>query len=597
VRKAAIGSTRTQVSRTLSVSSPVGGWNARDPLAEMKPNEAVILDNFFCTPFDVTVRNGYSNFATGMTGAVNTVASYSPPSQAVRLFAWAGTNIYDASAGGVASIALSGLVSSTHQHVNFGTAGGNFLVACSGVEYPVVYNGTNWGNIQGAAFNTTVTSIISVGTIATVTMAAAHGLLTGMKVVISGFTPAGYNGTYSIVVTGLTTFTYTLSSALGVTTVTGTATASGIFAITGVDPKLFNNVAVFKARLWFVEKSSLRVWYMPTLSIGGAAQVFDFSSLFNRGGNIVAMGDWSLDAGYGMDDYAVFISSEGQVAIYKGTDPATAATWSLIGIYDIGSPIGKRCLTKYAGDVLVIGQDGLLPLSKALMSSRVNTSEALTDKIQHVTSDYVSQFGNIFGWETTLYPKENMVLVNVPYNNTQSYQLVMNTISGAWSRFIGWNAHCFELHEDSLYFGGEGVVCKAWDTQADNGANIEFEALQSFNYFGNSGQLKQVKMLRPIISTDGNASILLGVNTDYDTTQPTGKPTFSAANPLPATWDGASSLWDGVLMWGGDLQIKRDWQTAFGLGYCIAAHMKGASKSIKIRWASTDYLLQVGGVI
>jgi hypothetical protein len=169
----------------------------------------------------------------------------------------------------------------------------------------------------------------------------------------------------------------------------------------------------------------------------------------------------------------------------------------------------------------------------------------------------------------------------------------MNTISGAWSRFTGWNAACFELHGDALFFGANGVVCKAWDTQADNGVNINFEAQQSFNYFGNGGQLKQVKMLRPIISTDGTPGILLGVNTDFDLTAPTGVPTFSPSTM--ATWD--SSVWDGAITWGGDLQVKRDWQTAFGLGYCISAHMKGASANVKLRWAATDYLVDEGGVL
>ena len=246
MRKPQKALTRTQVSRTLSVPSPVGGWNARDPLAEMKTNEAVQLDNFFCTPFDVMVRYGYSNQSTGITGAVNTLVSYSPPTGSLKLFAFAGANVYDASnVGAVGAPKLSGITLDRQQHVNYGTAGGNFLIACSGSEIPYVYNGTQWGPIQAAAFNTAVTSVTSVGTTATVTMAAAHGLLTGMSVTLSGFTPAGYNGTYVITVTGLSTFTYTLASAQGVTTVTGTATPTAGFVITGVNPALFNNVAIF----------------------------------------------------------------------------------------------------------------------------------------------------------------------------------------------------------------------------------------------------------------------------------------------------------------------------------------------------------------
>ncbi len=596
MRKAQQQHTRRQVSRTLSVSAPVGGWNARDPIAEMKKTDAITLENFFCTPYDVQLRYGYSNFVTGISGTVNTLASYSPPAASVKLFAAAGANVYDASnAGAVGAAVVGSNVSDKWQHVNFGTAGGNFLVMANGSDLPLVYNGTSWGNIFAAAFNTAVTSITSVGTLATVTMANPHNLKTGMQVVVSGFTPAGYNGTYTITVTGASTFTYVLAGALGVTTVTGIVTPATNFAITGVAPASLISVTAFKNRLFFIEKTSTRAWYLPVLSIGGAAAQLDFGSLFSRGGYLMAMGTWSLDAGYGMDDYAVFVSSEGQVAVYKGTDPAAAATWALVGIYDIGSPIGRRCLMKYAGDLTIICQDGLAPLSKALMSSRVNSQEMLTDKIQHAIGDYIVAYSANFGWETVLFPKENMLLMNVPVNGGTSVQVAMNTISGAWSRFTGWNAACWELHGDNLYFGTSGKVCKAWDTTADNGTNINFNAQQSFNYFGSGSQLKKVNMVRPIIATDGTPTILFGVNVDFDTSDPQGNPSFAPYAQAVAVWD--SSTWDGASVWGGEMTIKRDWQTAFGIGYCIAGHMKGYAQGLRLRWSSTDFLVDDGGVL
>lgn len=512
MRQAAAGVTRRQVSKTASVSSPVGGWNARDPLAEMKPTDAVILDNFFCTPYDVRVRYGYSTWATGLSGTVETLASYSPPSGTVQLFACSGGNIYNVTtAGAVGAAVQSGLTANRWQHVNFGTAGGNFLYLVNGADAPRYWDGAAWTNA----------------------------------------------------------------------------------AITGVTPANLINVTAHKARLWFCEKGSLTAWYLPTLSISGAATAFPMSSLFNRGGYLMAVGTWSLDAGYGMDDYWVAVTSEGQVAVYKGTDPASASTWALIGIYDIGAPIGRRCLTKYAGDLLVICRDGLAPLSKALMSSRVNSQEMLTDKIQHVMSDYVTTYGANFGWETTLYPNENMLFVNVPISSTASYQLVMNTISGAWSRFIGWNASTFELHGDLIYYGGTGTVYKAWDTLADNSTNITFEAQQAFSYFGNAGQLKQVKMLRPVLSFSGLPTVLLGVNADFDQTRPIGP--ISTPRYAWGLWD--SATWDSSLWGSDDLVINRDWQTSFAMGYCIAAHMVGAGQSFQLRWASTDFLLQSGGVV
>lgn len=58
-----------------------------------------------------------------------------------------------------------------------------------------------------------ISSITSSSLTATVTTTSAHGLSTANVVAISGASPAGYNGTYSITVTGSTTFTYTLTTA------------------------------------------------------------------------------------------------------------------------------------------------------------------------------------------------------------------------------------------------------------------------------------------------------------------------------------------------------------------------------------------------
>lgn len=57
-----------------------------------------------------------------------------------------------------------------------------------------------------------VSTITRVGTLATLTTSQPHLRYTGEIVTISGALPAQYNGTYTITVTGPTTFTYTMAS-------------------------------------------------------------------------------------------------------------------------------------------------------------------------------------------------------------------------------------------------------------------------------------------------------------------------------------------------------------------------------------------------
>jgi hypothetical protein len=72
----------------------------------------------------------------------------------------------------------------------------------------------------------TISSITNSTTTATLTTAANHNLTTGAFVTVSGATPSAYNGTFSITVTGDTTFTYTM-----LTDPAGSATVVGSYKV------------------------------------------------------------------------------------------------------------------------------------------------------------------------------------------------------------------------------------------------------------------------------------------------------------------------------------------------------------------------------
>ena len=68
----------------------------------------------------------------------------------------------------------------------------------------------------------------------------------------------------------------------------------------------------------FVKRDSLKAYYLPVASIGGAAQDVSLSGVFQRGGKLLLGATWSLDSGDGMDDKCVFVSDRGEAAIYSG---------------------------------------------------------------------------------------------------------------------------------------------------------------------------------------------------------------------------------------------------------------------------------------
>jgi hypothetical protein len=359
-------------------------------------------------------------------------------------------------------------------------------------------------------------------------------------------------------------------------------------AITGVTTTSLVHVNVYQRRLWFVEKDSFKVWYLPVVSIGGAAQSFDLSSLFSQGGYLVSMTTISADSGTGMDDFAVFLSSEGEIAVYKGIDPSSAATWYLVGVYTVGAPVGRRCATSYGADALIISKDGVLPMSKAMLLGRTNTSISITDKIQQAMSEATSSYGSTFGWEICVYPEENLVIMNVPATSG-SQQFVMYAINGSWCKFTGWAASTFARMGSSLYMGMNGKVMHAYYGTSDNGAVINGEALPSFQYHGGMVS-KRYTMARPITSIENQSvGVLLGLNIDFDQSPPTGTPSVSQSNiPL---WDTAT--WD-TSVWGNNYTIQKSWQTVGGVGYCAALHMKVAGLYSGLRWQSVDYIFERG---
>jgi hypothetical protein len=520
--------------------------------------------------------------------------SYASPTT-TKLFAATATIIYDASTS-TATSSLTGNTNGKWIHSMITTAGGSFMPAVNNVDPMVVYDGTRWS--RSATTNTaqTISTITRGGTgnlTATLTTASAHNLVTGNTITVAGATPAEFNGTYRITVTNATTFTYTMATApSGNATVMGTYTID--YFITGKNSNTFAYVNLFKERLYFVEEDSLNFWYLPVDSINGAVTKFPLGGIFKNGGYLQAMGTWTIDAGYGVDDLAVFVTSNGEVAVYKGSDPSDPTDWALVGIWNIGSTFARKCVFKYGGDILLLTQQGLVPLSAGLQSTRLDPRVNITDKIFYAISKAADLYATNFGWQVNYLAKYNMLILNVPVeNNTEQY--VMHNITKSWCRFTNINANCWEMSNEDMYFGGTGFVARFYDSFADEGTNIKGFVQQAYSYFESRGQQKRFTMVRPILQTDnGLPTVLCGLSTDYETVELTNQISFNPAILLTGEWD--LDVWDNA-NWGGGLVTTKTWQGVTGLGYAGSVSMNVASQGIEFHWASTDYVMEKGGVI
>ena len=363
-------------------------------------------------------------------------------------------------------------------------------------------------------------------------------------------------------------------------------------AITGITTSDVSNIAKFKTRVILCKKDTLSFYYLPNNAIAGAATEFPLGALFSKGGYLMATSTWTLDGGEGPDDYFVAITSEGEVAVYRGTDPSSAATFALVGVYQLAKPMGKRCFVKLASDTAVITQDAIYPLSKSLGMAKVDRRPAISNKIQRVYNEFAQAYSDLFGWSVTLFPEASMLLVNVPILNypalgiIYSYQFVMNTMTGAWCRFTGMHAECFTAFDGQLYYALHNKVYQAWDGLSDNGANIIGRGKTAFNPLGTGGA-KHITMLKPMISAGAAIELQLGIDMDFeDTTLQSSSASYVQSLSL---WDSAE--WDSS-KWNGNSLIISKWRTAAcKMGRVAATRLRCAAKDVSMTWIATDLLV------
>lgn len=423
------------------------------------------------------------------------------------------------------------------------------------VESLMAYHGPSTTQKLFGARGTSVFDVTASGAVG----AAAVSSLTNARMQHTNFTTPGGS------------FLYWVNGADAPRSFDGSSWATP--SITGITATQAVHVNSHKRRIWFILINSTKAAYLPTDSIAGAASTFDLGPFMTKGGYLVAMATWTMDSGWGPDDFAVFVTSRGQVIVYAGTDPASADTWVLKGVYDLGPPIGRRCFSKVGGDLSLITVDGVVSLQQAITMDRaVARKAAITSNIQAAFNLSAKSARTNFGWQMQVYPTGTAAIINVPLTeSTLAHQYVMNTLTGAWCRYTGQNAACWEVFNDRLMMGGlGGVVYEADKGNKDAGNLIVGDIKTAFSHLGARGVNKRYSMMRANMRSDGLAIPLLRLNTNYSEVAPA-----AAASPFAqsgARWNEFN--WnDGTLYAGSQVNLN-DWVAADGEGTNAAVRMR-----------------------
>ncbi len=499
-----------------SVPAPVGGWNARDALAEMPATDAIALENWFPRTSYCEIRGGYTEHATGMTGNGKTLAVHNALAGTSTIYCYTASGIYDVTSAGAVGASKLARTEGKHQWTMMGDGTSNWLIACNGVDKPAYFDGTTWTAVDNAT----------------------------------------------------------------------------VPALTGVTTTTLIAPMVFKGRLFFIEKDKNKFWYLAAGAVGGALTAFALDGEARRGGYLMALATLTVDAGDGPDDRFVAITSEGEVIIYQGTNPSSAASWEKVGSYFIGRPIGRRCVTQWGGDLVVLTQNGAFPLSKAIQSTVIDNKQAMSFKIENAFNDAAKDYFSVFGWKVIIYPKQSAMLVNIPYaEDGRHEQFVMNTITGAWCKFTGWNAEDFCIMGNEMYFTSGTKTYKAWTGWVDGTNDVVAYGKTAFSYFGRKDAVKKVDLFRPVLSANGSISFLTGIDVDFQDNALIG--TASYSTPTISLW--GTALW-GTGLWSGGLAVLKKWTSPSHFpGKAISGKIKIANRVYQIQWMAHEYIFEPGG--
>jgi len=361
-----------------------------------------------------------------------------------------------------------------------------------------------------------------------------------------------------------------------------------------INTSTLSYVSVHQRALFFLEKDSMNFYYLPIDSISGEVKRFPVGGLFRKGGKLVCMGSWTVDGASGPDDMAVFITSEGQAAVYNGTDPNVAANWNLRGVFDVGIPLGPNPIFKLGGDLLILTTYGLTSLTKLFKDGWTSAKSTLTDIIFSYFQEVSQNNEASKEWKVVANPKLNLLLVNVPGTASRpQQQLAMNLVTGAWTVFKGWNTSCWELFQGQLYAGIGSSVGKMWTKSDDFGQRIPCYANCAWTYLSPRARTKQVNLIRFLTRVAGELSIAAGIDVDFQPSQ--------AYYPLSFIGLPISRFDDGVwnsATWSQVEKMQTDWLTIPSQeGFCLAPILRVFAGDATFQWSATDVTYTVGGLM
>ena len=405
--------------------------------------------------------------------------------------AWSDDTFYIYSAGTLTAVTYSGSQTITDGNWQAVTLNDRAYLFQAG--YEPLYFDTVSGEIKdmSQALSTATVTITSSSTTATVTH-TSHGFTTGDQVTISGATQTEYNGTFSIIVTGVNTYTYTLPNSTS-SPATGTITAAWYHDV----PPEANVALSAYGRLWVANTATNKTTlYWSDLLDGsdwssGTAGSLDISGILVYGNDeIVAIGAHN---GF------LIVFCKNNIIIFGDSDTSQTyldpTTLQLVEVINGVGCIARDSVENTGSDILFLSDSGLMSLGRVIQEK----STPMRDLSKNVRDDLVQLIesetpANI---KATYSPSNAFYLLSFP-TTKQVYCFDMRQpLQDGSARVTIWNNMEFT---DWLAFDGEIYMTHndglaRYAGYQDNGASYRMVYFTNYFDLGSASQTKILKRL------------------------------------------------------------------------------------------------------
>jgi hypothetical protein len=265
------------------------------------------------------------------------------------------------------------------------------------------------------------------------------------------------------------------------------------------------------------------------------------SGAATRGGHLLFMSNWSIDAGDGIDDKLVVVTSEGEALVWTGNNPGDAANWRQEGRYFVGKPLGMNAHEQVGGDLFILTVEGVVPMNMVINKSPGEMELALVSRaVKRMWREEVA-INTAYPWTIRRWDEYGGIFITLPGGRPgNQYCLAMNSATGAFARGVGLDALCFiRLHTD-MYFGTQtGIVMRMESGGTDDGKPYVATLVGGWEMFQARTQTVHWRQARAVFSTaKSNEPFVpqLDATVDYVITIP--------PPPQPGPDPGPGDLWD-----------------------------------------------------